>query len=325
MLATLVDKLPRGDFAFEVKWDGVRAISYLSPKRLRILSRNDLDITHRYPELASIIATRGIRSAVLDGEIVAFAEDGLPSFSKLQRRMLLGPKADITGIAAETPIHYMIFDILELNGDSLLKRKYLDRRNVLKSLKLKNAAWSVPENLTGDIEDILPKSASMGLEGIMAKRQDSEYLPGMRSMDWLKLKNMRRQELVIAGYERGQGARSTTIGALLLGYYDLPPNVARRRGVRQQLMYAGKCGTGFTDQVLAELLQKLNRLRVVTPAFVNPPRPASDYVFTKPTLVGEFQYTEWTRTNTLRHPSFKGLRADKKPTEVVQELPKSSK
>lgn len=321
MLATLVDSLPQGDFAFEIKWDGVRAISYIQQKRLRILSRNDLDITHRYPELKAILKTKGIRSAVLDGEIIAFDDKGLPSFSRLQRRMLLGPDADIAAIAATTPICYMIFDIMELNGISLLKKSYQDRRDILQNLNLKSSTWSVPENLTGKIESILPKSAALGLEGIMAKRQESHYLPGARSLDWLKLKNMRRQELVIAGYERGQGARARTIGALLIGYYDLPLREAKRRHVKQRLMYAGKCGTGFTDATLAELLKALNSLRVDVPAFVNPPRSSKDYVFTKPVLVGEFQYTEWTRTNTLRHPSFKGLRTDKKPSEVVQELP----
>lgn len=320
MLATLVDHLPRGDFAFEIKWDGIRAVSYIQSKEIRILSRNDLDITHRYPELVALTNAKGLRSSVLDGEIVAFDEKGLPSFSRLQRRMLLGPKADITGVAKTTPICYMIFDIMQFNGKSLLKHTYLQRREILNDLKLKSEFWNVPDSLSGSIDAILPTSAEMGLEGIMAKRVESLYMPGLRTMDWLKLKNSRRQELVIGGYEKGQGSRSNSIGALLIGYYERDSAKGRNAKQFQNLVYAGKCGTGFSNATLQSLLKMLNALRTDSPAFVNPPLGAS-YVFCKPELVGEFQFTEWTRTNTLRHPSFKGLRTDKKPTEVNRELP----
>jgi len=319
MLATLADRVDGTDYVYEIKWDGVRAVTYIDKKQLLIRSRNDLDITHRYPELQALAAVKKSKNAVLDGEIVALDAKGTPSFQKLQKRMLLNNPAEIAASLTSVPICYMIFDILVLNGRSLVDESYRTRRAILSELNLKAAAWDVPDFLEGDWGNVLKSTSKLGLEGVVAKRIDSRYLPGLRSRDWLKLKNMRRQELVIAGYEPGAGARTGSLGALLLGYYDISRKESARTRRPQKLLYAGECGTGFSQVTLDQLTRKLNALKTRVPAFVNPPQGAR-FVFTKPILVGEFQFTEWTSNKTLRHPSFKGLRADKNPHDVIREV-----
>jgi bifunctional non-homologous end joining protein LigD len=165
---------------------------------------------------------------------------------------------------------------------------------------------------------MLTASRAVGLEGIIAKRLDSPYQPGQRTGAWLKIKNQRRQELIIAGWVPGQGRRQGSIGALLVGYYNLSPEEAHRLGVTQHLTYAGKVGTGFSDRTLAELTKLLTELRRDENPFTTIP-PVKDALFAEPLLIGEFEFTEWTDNNTLRHPSFKGLRTDKSPRAVIRE------
>jgi bifunctional non-homologous end joining protein LigD len=269
--------------------------------------------------LHALARRKGLKSAVFDGEIVVLDKNGLSSFAELQKRMLLKDSADVERLMKSVPVRYMIFDLLVLNGRELLREPYEKRRAALSKLKLQSEAWQTPEFFEGDSESLLRASAQMGFEGVIAKRRDSSYLPGLRSHDWLKLKNMRRQELVIAGYQRGEGARKGSIGSILLGYYDLSRAEAKRRKRPQKFYYAGECGTGFNQAMLKQLYTRLNALRVDVPPFENPPSGGTR-VFAKPELVGEFQFTEWTRNNTLRHPSFKGLRTDKHPREIVREI-----
>ena len=246
---------------------------------------------------------------ILDGEVIAVDKNGRPSFELLQGRMGLVGEADIRRKLKEIPVGYVIFDLLYLDGHLTMPLPYTERRRLLEELELKGRFWQTPPS-TSDGAATLEASKKLGFEGVMAKRLDSTYQPGKRSDAWLKIKNHLGQELVIGGWLPGAGAREGRIGALLVGYYDGP-----------KLVYAGKVGTGFTEKMLDRLQSLLEPLRSDTSPFDAGMQPPKGAIFVEPRLVGEFEFTEWTRTGHLRHPSFKGLREDKDPRTVVREIP----
>jgi bifunctional non-homologous end joining protein LigD len=304
--------LPREEpsWSFEVKWDGIRAIAYIQPGRLRLESRNLREITDGYPELRGMLLDLGMREAVLDGEIVAFDESGHPSFSRLQRRMHVSAPSAVRRLAASTPVVYAIFDLLYLDGHSVMELPYRERRERLESLELGGPAWRVPAAHPGAGTQLLAATRSQGLEGVVAKRLDSGYEPGRRTGAWIKVKNTRRQELVIGGWIPGEGRRTERIGALLMGYYE-----------DGDFRYAGRVGTGFTEATLADLGAQLMPLRRQASPFSAAPKLPRGTAFVEPCLVAEIEFTEWTPDRVLRAPSFKGLREDKSPREVVVEAP----
>jgi bifunctional non-homologous end joining protein LigD len=316
MLAKL-STLPPDDerWGYEIKWDGVRAVAYVEPSgATRLESRNLNDVTRQYPEAAAVGTALESKSAVLDGEVVAFDELGRPSFERLQGRMHLTGDAAIGDRARTRPIAYVIFDILYLGGRNLMRLPYTERRARLEQLGLNGPTWRTPAYRAGDGEALLAASAEQGLEGIVAKRLDSLYEPGRRGGQWLKIKNTRRQELVIGGWLPGEGRRQGRIGALLMGYYDKEPEVP-------QLRFAGKVGTGFDAKELEMLEGVLAPLRRDTTPFSGARQPGKGAQFVEPELVAEVEFNEWTRANMLRHPSYKGLREDKRATDVVLERP----
>jgi bifunctional non-homologous end joining protein LigD len=296
-------------WVYEIKWDGVRAIAYSQPGELRLESRNLKEITGRYPELARLNRALSSHEAILDGEVVAFDEQGRPSFAALQRRMHVGSSAQARRLAKASPVTYMIFDLLWLDGHSLMELPLLQRRELLAALELSGEAWQTPGHLEGNGKDVLTATSEQGLEGVVAKRVDSPYRPGARSTGWVKIKNVGRQELVIGGWLAGEGKRRDRIGALLLGVYD--PDGSFR--------YAGRVGTGFSEAELDRLAKLLAPLRREDSPFTAGEQPPSGAVFCEPKLVAEIEFTEWTARGILRHPSYKGLRDDKAATEVVRE------
>lgn len=314
MKATLA-KLPRDDsaYAFEIKWDGVRAIAFCEPGHVRLQSRNLKDVTVAYPEVRKIVEALDGRAVVLDGELVAFDEEGRPSFQRLQRRMHLRDDNEIRRRARDVPVTYMVFDCLYLDGASLMDLPYVERRKRLEELGLDGPAWQVPSYHRGDGEAMLRASKEQGLEGVIAKRLDSKYVPGRRSRDWLKIKNTRSQEVVIGGWLPGKGRREGKLGALLVGYYE-------RDGTEPKLRYAGKVGTGFAAPDLRLLRERLEPLATDKSPFEGR-QPQRDSRFVEPKLVAEVEFSEWTNAGTLRHPSYKGLRDDKPAIDVVREEP----
>ena len=312
MLAQLSAALPGNDaeFGYEFKWDGYRAIVYVEKGRVRVMSRGAQDYSRRFPELQGL-GGGARRSMVLDGEIVALGDDEVSSFQRLQGRSGSGSDADVARRAAAQPVGYMIFDLLRLDDRDTMPLAYTARRARLENLALEGAAWWVPPYQPGGGPEMMAQSRRLRREGIIAKRLTSPYTPGARTGAWLKVKNQSRQELVIIGSTPGEGARAGHIGALLLAYYDRP-------GGHGRLVYAGKVGTGFTAQTLRVLQERLAPLRRdSSPTVVGNPPKASE--FAEPELVAEVEFTEWTRDGTLRHPSFKGLRDDRKPRDVVRE------
>jgi bifunctional non-homologous end joining protein LigD len=313
MLATLAD-LPPDEYryAFEIKWDGVRAIAYVDGGRARFEGRRGNDITSRYPELRALGPALGATPAVLDGEIVAF--DGeRPSFERLQRRMHVSNERAVRRLVNEVPVVYVLFDLLWLDGHSTLDLPYRERRKLLDQLELQGQTWQTPAAHEGDGAALLEATSGLGLEGVVAKRLDSVYEAGRRSRAWLKVKNQNSQEFVVGGWMPGQGMRSTSLGALLIGYYESTEPDAR-------LKYAGRVGTGLTQTELSKLLGLLEPLRRDTSPFTPAPR-VKDAVFVEPELVAEIRFTEWTRAGVVRAPSYLGLREDSDPRQVVREVP----
>jgi bifunctional non-homologous end joining protein LigD len=309
MLATIARKLPddQSKYGFEVKWDGVRALTYIEDGHLYMESRNRRDITPRYPELLGLIEALDGRSALLDGEVVAFDAEGKPSFQRLQERMHLTGESEVRHRMGTTPVAYLLFDLLWLDDTSLIEHSYRDRRQALAKLGLASVHWQVSPITEGDGDTLLDVTKARGLEGVVAKKLDSVYEPGRRSRCWLKIKNIRRQEMVVGGWVNGEGAREGRIGALLIGYYD-----------DSGLRFAGKVGTGFSNQELDRLGKLLRtKLRDTSP-FVDPV-PWKNPTFVEPDLVAEVEFTEWTNAGTVRHPSYKGMRDDKAAIDVTRE------
>ncbi len=284
-------------WAFEIKWDGVRALAYSEPGRIRFESRNGNDITASYPELKAFNRALSSHGAILDGEIVAFDEHGRPSFGRLQSRMHIGSEAAARRRSKEVPVVYVVFDLLWLDGHPLYDLSYAQRRERLMDLGLQGAHWQTPDHVIGDGEAVLAASLANGLEGVVAKRLDSPYLPGRRSPCWLKIKNSRREDVVVGGWLPGEGKRRDRIGALLVGV----PEDGRLR-------YAGRVGTGFTEAELDRLAKVLEQ-RDDSP-FGGTPQPPKHAVYVQPTRVAEVEFTEWTSDGMLRHPSYKGLREE---------------
>ncbi len=301
MLAKTARGLPPDDanWAYEIKWDGVRAIAYSEPGRLRFESRNHNDISASYPELRAFNRALSSHRAILDGEIVAFDENGKPSFGRLQGRMHISSESTARRRAKEIPVAYIVFDLLWLDGHSLMDLPYEERRERLKELALQGPNWQTPDHVVGDGAAVLEASVANGLEGVVAKRLDSPYEPGRRSPCWLKVKNVRREDVIVGGWLPGEGRRRDRIGALLVGV----PEDGRLR-------YAGRVGTGFTDAELTRLA-KVFEARPDSPFAGEPePQPPRDARFVQPTRVAEVEFTEWTSDGMLRHPSYKGLREE---------------
>jgi bifunctional non-homologous end joining protein LigD len=297
MLATLGDVAAFGggsEWAYEMKWDGYRAIATVRDGEVSLRSRNGLDMTATYPELAAIPdAVEG--DAVLDGEIVALDAKGRPDFGLLQRH--------------EVPVRYFVFDALELDGDSLTALPYTERRARLDRAVGENDALAVPPDAGGDLAKALATSRRLGLEGVMAKKRDSRYRVGRRSRDWIKLKHVSSQEVVVAGWKPGKGNRSDTVGSLLLGVHE-----------DGELRYVGKVGTGFTDKELRSLRTRLDGMsRTTSPISGVPAAEAREARWVTPSLVGEVVFAETTSDGRLRAPAWKGWRPDKDPAEVVRE------
>lgn len=302
--------LPGDDdrWAYEMKWDGVRLVLYLAEGRVRAVTRSNREVTNTYPELHPLAASLGVRQVILDGEVVAVGADGEISFGALQPRMHAARPGRT--LLTTVPVTFLAFDLLHLDGSPLLDTPYVERRRLLTELNLRGPHWSTPPHFAGGGRDAVATSRAQGLEGVVAKRLSSKYVPGRRTRDWLKVKNIRTQEVVVGGWRPGGGRREGRIGSLLIG-------VPGPGG----LEYVGHVGTGFTDAVLDDLTARLRRAERKSSPFATPlPRPhAKDARWVTPQLVGEVAYGEWTADGLLRHPSWRGLRADKTPGDIVRE------
>jgi bifunctional non-homologous end joining protein LigD len=311
MLATLgtVDDIDDDDrWAFEMKWDGIRALAEIDGGRAHFRTRNGRDVTHTYPDLG-ILTSQVTGDAILDGEIVALGRRGRPDFGRLQQRMNLTRPSEVDRATRDVPVHFMVFDILARGGESTTGLGYTERRSLLESTVHSGGRIQVPPAFDGDLAPAMASSLSLGLEGVVAKRRDGTYSPGRRSRAWLKIKHHRTQEVIVGGWRPGNGRRESTVGSLLLG---IPSSGG--------LHYVGRVGTGFADRDLDEIAGRLAKLgRATTPFTDVPSADAHDARWVSPTLVGEVEFAEWTTAERLRQPSWRGWRPDKSPGDVVRE------
>ena len=314
MLATLgsaADVEDDDDWAFELKWDGVRTIAVVDGSDVELFSRSGRPVAATYPEVTEALAgLQPEQPLVLDGEIVALGRRGAPDFSLLQHRIQLSRSAEITAAREEVPVRLLVFDVLRAGGKDLIGSGYARRRELLQDLGLDDLdSVDVPAAVEGDLDAAIAQSRDRGLEGVVAKRLGSRYLPGRRSGSWIKIKHLAAQSVVIGGWRPGRGRRSGSIGSLLVG-------IPEDGGVT----YVGRVGSGFGERDLHELEQRLGRLGRKTSPFTEVPRDVErDAQWVTPKLVGEVTYAELTASGHLRHPVWKGLRTDLEATDIVRE------
>jgi bifunctional non-homologous end joining protein LigD len=314
MLASVGEEIPRGEeWTFEPKYDGIRILAFVADGSVSLLSRNGNSKTTQFPEIVSALA--GVSRArkkpfVLDGEIVAM-NDGAPArFQQLQTRMHATDRAHIAARRDDTPVAYVVFDVL-LDGDEALihEAQHVRRAHLLQLLNPPVPhVLRVSDSLSGSATKLLAKARRLGWEGVIAKRKDSTYEPGKRSHAWLKLKVEQRQEFVVGGYTEPRNSRQH-LGAILLGYYD----------DEGKLIYAGHTGGGFSRATLTDMYRRLRTLERKTCPFVKQPRTNEKAHWTRPRVVVEVKFNEWTAEGKLRQPIFVGVRDDKDPESVRRE------
>jgi bifunctional non-homologous end joining protein LigD len=294
-------------YQLEPKLDGVRSIAIVRPQGVVLTNRRGGEVTSHYPEVAGLADALAPHRAVLDGEVVTFDEHGRTSFQRLQRRMhVADPSARLV---AETPVVFVAFDVLWLDGDLLVDRPQTERRPILEDLAIKGPAWQTAPVLHATPDELMAACRQLGLEGFMAKRLDAPYAPGRRSPAWWKVKCARQREFVVGGWSTGQGSRQESIGSLALGCYD------RADEAGQRLFYVGQAGSGLTGDMISQLQKLFAQISVPASPFVNVPPLKLHYV--TPLLVVEIAYSEVTESGTLRQPSIKGFRTDVVASEVT--------
>lgn len=308
-LATLVKEPPPGEeWLHELKFDGYRMVYHLNRGKAHFWSRNGKDWTEKFPNLAKALKSLPINTGILDGEIVVVDQKGRSSFQKLQQSMGSGGSANFV---------YQIFDLIYVDGYSLTKTPLRERKSLLEGLLAStksNGPLRYSDHIEGNGQDFFKQACQHGIEGIISKLADSPY-ESTRSKNWLKVKCNKRQEFVIAGYTPSKKG-FPGFGSLILGVYGK----GRDKG---KLIYAGRVGTGFSIKQRLELQQKLDRISQASMPFAVKPKDPGlrDAHWAKPKLVGEVEFTEWTADGSIRHPSFQGLREDKKAADVVREEP----
>ena len=318
MLATLVDRPFDDDqWLFEIKWDGYRAVAFIDNGKVRLVSRNQNDQTKEYPELHGLARQLHARTAVLDGEIVALDEQGRASFSLMQQRSGFREPGRRSGADRSVPILYYAFDLLYLDGYSLLQVELERRKELLRGIVVSNDILRYSDHQVGQGTALFKAAEAKGLEGIVAKRRSSHYIQ-KRSREWLKMKITQQQECVIGGYTDPKGSREN-FGSVILGLYD----------DKRRLIHVGQAGSGFTEATHADLWQRLEKLKASRSPFHGEVQTGRGMHWVKPKLVAEIKFTEWTHETEgggmkMRAPVYEGLRFDKKPRECVFVEPRSA-
>jgi bifunctional non-homologous end joining protein LigD len=313
MMARLVDKAPPGEWRYEIKFDGFRALAYKDGDSVHLLSRTNHDLAQKFPKVVDAIPSLRADEAIVDGEIVALEKDGRSSFQLLQAYELGEERP---------PLCFYVFDVLSIEGKSVRDLPLEQRREKLQAILPKRTDGTIrfSSSLGSDAPPLLKKAQSLGLEGLIGKKAGSHYEAGKRTGTWIKLKLVKEQEFVIGGYTPPGGTRKH-FGALLVGVQD-----------KGKLVYAGKVGTGFNEAVLRDLYRRFSKLKSDTCPFSDLPEKRQGRYgqgitpsimkkchWIKPELVCQIKFTEWTSDGRLRHPAYVGLREDKKAKDVIRE------
>ena len=314
MLATTVDEPFDGpDWLFEIKWDGYRAVAFLENGKVRLVSRNQNELTARYPELKDLAKSVKAKTVILDGEVVALDEQGRASFSLMQQRTGFRPGGRRAATNADVPVLYYAFDLLYLDGYDWRKLPLEDRKKKLASILVTGDAVRYSDHYEEQGKALFEMAREKGLEGILAKKRDSFYQE-RRSSEWLKIKIRHRLEAVIGGYTEPEGSRAH-FGSIVLGLYDK----------QDRLIHVGQAGSGFNQKSLAEIWRMLKKRETKQKPFHGEVEALRKVYWVKPELVAEIEYAEWTEGAShgsgpkLRAPVFLGLRDDKDPKECVLE------
>ena len=314
MKASSAETPPVGDdWGYEIKWDGMRIIASLDADGVRLASSNGKDATSSFPELAALEeVVDGFDSLILDGEVVAIDESGIPNFVRLQQRMHVTDRADALRRASSVPVSYAIFDILALNGNDTMRLPFRDRRSLLEGIVGDGSHWRLTELHLHDPDALLATVVDRGLEGIMAKQLSSIYQPGKRPASWVKVKPRMRQEFVVGGWSEGKDGNSGSLGSLLLGVMS-----------DGELLHCGSVGSGLNAQSRREWHHELLDSALPDKPFANevPPTAGRKFHWAEPTTVIEVAFHDWATDGHLRHPVYLGRRADKEPAGVVRESP----
>jgi bifunctional non-homologous end joining protein LigD len=307
MMAQISDRIPRGgDWLFEVKWDGVRAVAFVENESVRLQSRTGNRCERQYPELSAIPHQLAAESAILDGEIAVLDAKGVSQFHLIQPRIMNADPNSIAHMSRNTPVVYFVFDLLYLDGYDLRGVRLDERRKLLEEIVATDAVFRVSAAFPGAGEEMLEAARENGLEGLLAKRASSRY-ESKRSSDWLKIKIVTQQEFIIGGFTEPQGERSH-FGALVLGIYE-----------DGKLNWVGNAGTGFDQKTLAFLYARLKPLIGAKCPFAERPKPDRGMTWVKPELIAQVKFTQWTQDKRLRAPVYLGLREDVKPEEATRE------
>ena len=306
MLATLVDK-PFSDpeWIYETKWDGFRSVCFISKGKARFVSRNQIEMTPQYPELADVPKQIDARDAILDGEIVALDEHGVPRFQLLQNKLRI--RSGNYAAARNVQIVYFAFDLLYLDGHDLMSCSVIERKSKLEEILRPASFIKYSDHVEGEGEAFFREIAKFRLEGMIAKRADSKYVQ-KRTSNWLKIKTVQRSEVVIGGYTEPRGARSH-FGSLVVGLYR-----------DRRLHYVAHIGGGFNERTLMQTYKLLQPLKTDQSPFAIKPKTNEPVQWVKPKLVAEVKFSEWTADERMRQPVFIGLREDKKPQDCAFEF-----
>src|SRR6266581_1547030 len=301
MLATLVDEpFSNPELIFDTKWDGFRSVCFIKKGKAHFVSRNQLEMTQQYPELATIAKHVDAKEAILDGEIVALDERGMPRFQLLQPRV--GRKSGIDALRGKGHIVYYVFDLLYCDGYDLTSCTLVERKAALERIVRPATFVKVSDHIEAEGEHFFKHVEKFQLEGMIAKRAASPYFP-RRSSDWLKVKTVQRSEVVIGGYTQPRASRSY-FGALVVGLYR-----------DAKLYYVAHSGGGFNQRTLAQVYKMKQPQKTEESTIVDKPKTNEPVQWVKPKLVAEVKFSEWTADMHMRHPIFLGLREDKKPTD----------
>lgn len=306
MLAETSDPFDSPEFYFEPKWDGLRCIAYVRDGKVDLQNRNLVAVTKSYPELKEIQGNIKSKAAVLDGEIVIL-EDGLPSFETLQNRFGVDDSVQAKALAREMPATYIVFDLLHLNGKDIIDQRLSYRREKLRRIIKDGPHILLSQHVPEKGKSYFRKAVQLGFEGVLAKKIDSPYQIGTRSRDWLKVKEIRTLDCIVAGYTRGTGGRSSTFGALVLAGYDKKRN----------LIHLGNVGTGFSDASLRMIMQTLKSRQTKSKSIPGEVKAPTPIKWVKPELVAEIGFMSMTKDNKLRFPRFIRIRPDGNPSDCT--------
>jgi bifunctional non-homologous end joining protein LigD len=305
MLARTGEPFDDKNYFFEPKWDGLRAILFLRERKLELQNRNLRDATRSYPELQKIVHGVRAKSAIIDGEVVVLSEDGTPDFGRLQARFGVEDPRRVEVLGKTTPVTYVAFDLLHIDGEDVTTHPLVERKKLLKSIVKEGPYLLYGDHIEAEGIRFFKEATSRGFEGVIAKENKSQYLPGLRTDYWVKIKQINTTDSVVVGWSKGERARAPTFGSLILAAYD----------ESEKLQHIGNVGGGFSNKTLEELRRKLSRIEQKTPTVAGPVDSPTPVTWVKPRLVVEVAYMALTNDGRLRFPRFKRLRTDKAPID----------